>query len=155
MHEIGNEKYNYGNVLSEFSVYATPFKTEGFVIATRVGVGTTVGDPSFFQLMYLGGKQTMRGFHTNRFAGKTALYNNLEMRLKLFDFNSYLLPGTVGLIAFNDVGRVWLPGESSTKWHDSYGTGIYIVPAQLLVIQAVVGFSKEGSLPYISIGFRF
>ena len=29
----------------------------------------------------------------------------LEMRLKLFDFNSYLLPGTVGLIAFNDIGR--------------------------------------------------
>ncbi len=155
MHETGNEKYNYGNVLSEFSVYATPFKTKGFVIANRLGVGSTVGDPSFFQLMYLGGKQTMRGFHSNRFAGKTALYNNLEMRLKLFDFNSYLLPGTVGLIAFNDLGRVWLPGERSSKWHDSYGTGIYIVPAQLVVIQGVIGFSKEGSLPYISIGFRF
>ncbi|MEO6732631.1 MAG: BamA/TamA family outer membrane protein [Ferruginibacter sp.] len=155
MREMNGKKDSYGNVLSEFSVYLAPFKTEGFVIAGRMGAGTTVGEPAFFQQMYLGGKQTLRGFHSNRFAGKTMLYNNLELRMKLFDFNSYILPGTVGLIAFNDVGRVWLPGESSSKWHDGYGTGIYIVPAQLLLIQAVVGFSKEGSLPYISIGFRF
>jgi hypothetical protein len=29
------------------------------------------------------------------------------------------------------------------------------VPAELVLIQAAVGFSKEGSLPYLSIGFRF
>jgi hypothetical protein len=65
------------------------------------------------------------------------------------------LPGSFGLIGFNDVGRVWVPGESSDKWHDGYGGGLYIIPAQLVLIEAVMGFSKEGSLPYISIGFRF
>ncbi|MEO5891836.1 MAG: BamA/TamA family outer membrane protein [Ferruginibacter sp.] len=155
MREIGGENKSYGNLLSEFSFYLAPFKTQNFVIANRVGGGTTIGEPAFFQQMYLGGKQSLRGFHTNRFAGKTVLYNNLEMRLKLFDFNSYLLPGAVGLIAFNDVGRVWLPGETSTKWHDGYGTGIYVIPAQLLLIQGVIGFSAEGALPYISVGFRF
>ena len=153
--EAGGEHNSYGNLLSELSAYWTPFKTENLIMAMRVGAGTTVGAPAFFQQLYLGGKQTLRGFHTNRFAGKTLLYNNIEMRLKLFDFNSYLLPGTVGLIAFNDIGRVWLPGESSSKWHDGYGTGIYIMPANLFLIQGVIGFSKEGSLPYISIGFRF
>ncbi|MCW3091148.1 MAG: hypothetical protein JWP81_2217 [Ferruginibacter sp.] len=155
MKETNGEKSSYGNVLSELSLFLAPFKTQGFVIANRIGAGTTVGKPAFFQQMYIGGKQSLRGFHTNRFAGKTALYNNLEMRIKLFDFNSYLLPGMVGLIAFNDIGRVWLPGEASSRWHDGYGTGIYIVPAQLVLIQAVIGFSKEGTLPYISIGFRF
>jgi hypothetical protein len=77
------------------------------------------------------------------------------LRIKLIDFNSYLLPGTVGLVAFNDFGRVWMPGEPSSQWHDSYGTGIYIVPAQLVLLQGVIGFSKEGSLPYISVGVRF
>jgi outer membrane translocation and assembly module TamA len=124
-------------------------------MANRTGFGLSSGDPAFFQLQYLGGAQTMRGFHTNRFAGKTALYDNAELRIKLFDFNSYLLPGTVGLIGFNDLGRVWMPGEQSDKWHNSYGTGVYVQPAQLILIQFVVGFSKEGSLPYISIGFRF
>lgn len=155
MKETGGEHSSYGNLLTEFSFYCRPFKTESFILANRVGAGTTVGQPAIFQQLYLGGKQSLRGFHSNRFAGKTILYNNLEMRIKLFDFNSYLLPGTVGLIGFNDIGRVWLPGESSSKWHDGYGGGIYIMPANLFLIQAAVGFSKEGSLPYISIGFRF
>lgn len=155
MQQLNGDKKTFGHLLSECSFYADLFNNNRLVVANRIGAATMIGDPSFFQLMQLGGAQTMRGFHTNRFSGKTALYNNLELRLKLFDFNSYVLPGTVGLISFNDVGRVWLPGESSSQWHDSYGTGLYIVPARLVVIQGVVGFSKEGSLPYISVGFRF
>ncbi|MEJ7587706.1 MAG: BamA/TamA family outer membrane protein [Ferruginibacter sp.] len=155
MQETNAEKFAYGNLLSELSVYATPLKSEGIVLANRTGAGTTVGQPAFFQYLFLGGKQNLRGFHTNRFAGKTILYNNLEMRIKVFDFNSYILPGTVGLILFNDIGRVWLPRESSSKWQLGYGSGIYIVPAQLMIIQCVFGFSKENILSYISIGLRF
>jgi outer membrane translocation and assembly module TamA len=77
------------------------------------------------------------------------------MRLKLFDFTSYLFPGTVGLVAFNDVGRVWVPDESSNVWHDGYGAGFYIVPADLILIQAVLAHSVEKTQPYFSIGFRF
>jgi hemolysin activation/secretion protein len=105
--------------------------------------------------MKLGGAQNFRGFHTNRFTGKTIAYNNLELRLKVLDFTSYLLPGSFGVIGFNDVGRVWVPGEKSDQWHDGYGGGLYIIPAQLVLIEAVMGFSKEGSLPYITIGMRF
>ena len=154
MHETTGDKVNYGGLLSELNLYLSPIKKSAFVIAARFGAGTTVGSPSFFQQMYLGGK-TLRGFHTNRFGGKTVLYNNLELRMKLFDFHGYLLPGSVGLIVFNDIGRVWVPGESSSTWHDGYGGGIYVVPAQLILIHAVAGFSREGVLPYVSIGFRF
>lgn len=82
-------------------------------------------------------------------------YNNIEVRLRLFDFVSYVTPGTIGAIAFNDVGRVWTPGESSSQMHDGYGGGLYFIPAELVLIQGVVGFSKEGTYPYISAGFRF
>jgi len=145
----------YGQVLSEFSFYLNPDRDSVLVIANRAGLGTTVGDAAYFQLMKLGGAQNFRGFHTNRFTGKTIAYNNLELRLKVLDFSSYLLPGSLGIIGFNDVGRVWQPGESSDQWHDGYGGGIYLIPAQLVLIEGVVGFSKEGALPYISIGFRF
>ena len=154
MQQLNGSRFAYGQFLSEINFYTAPYNNN-FVIANRTGFGVMGGKPSFFQLLYLGRAQTMRGFHTNRFAGKTAIYNNTELRMKLFDFNSYLLPGTVGMIAFNDIGRVWMPGESSAKWHDSYGAGVYIVPAQLILIQFVIGFSKEGSMPYISIGYRF
>jgi hypothetical protein len=97
----------------------------------------------------------LRGFHSIRFTGKTMLYHNVELRVKLFDFNSYLFPGSIGIIGFNDVGRVWVPGESSNKWHDGYGGGLYIIPAELVLIQAVIGHSIEGTQPYITFGFRF
>ncbi|MDR6943475.1 hypothetical protein [Mucilaginibacter pocheonensis] len=152
----GSGRHNtYGQILSEFSFYLNPDRDSVLVIANRTGLGTTVGDAAYFQLMKLGGAQNFRGFHTNRFTGKSIAYNNLELRLKVLDFSSYLLPGSLGLIGFNDVGRVWVPGESSDQWHDGYGGGIYLIPAQLVLIEGVVGFSKEGALPYISIGFRF
>ncbi|MFD2148531.1 hypothetical protein [Mucilaginibacter antarcticus] len=70
-------------------------------------------------------------------------FNNFEVRVKLFDFTSYLLPGTVGVVGFDDVGRVWSPGEKSDTWHMGYGGGVFFLPAQLILIQGVVGFSKE------------
>lgn len=155
MQQTNRDNKRYGKLTSDFSFYLTLIGDSTLVMANRVAAGTTFGDPEYFQMMSLGGTQIMRGFHTNRFVGKTAVYHNLEMRLKLFDFTSYLLPGTVGMIGFNDFGRVWQPGESSRKWHDSYGGGIYVVPVEMFLIQAVVGFSDEGALPYITAGFRF
>lgn len=151
---LNGEGTGYGRISTEFNFYIrVPDST--FVIANRIGGGTVTGDPAFFQMMQLGGVNNLRGFHTNRFTGKTMVYHNLDLRLKLFDFTSYLFPGTVGLLGFHDTGRVWVPGQSSSRWHHGYGGGIYVSPADLILIQAAVGFSKEGSLPYISIGFGF
>ncbi len=151
----GSESNRYGQIISEFDFYVNPFHSSNLVVANRTGAGTTVGDAAYYQQLKLGGPQTLRGFHTARFTGKSMLYNNLELRLKLFDFNSYLFPGAVGVIGFNDVGRVWSPGESSSQWHDGYGGGIYIIPAELIVIQFTEGISKETTLRYLSFSYRF
>ena len=152
--QLNGDHERYGKIQSEFRYYLNPGQS-GFVIANRLGGGTTVGDPEFFQQMQLGGVHNLRGFHTNRFTGKSMLYYNLDLRLKLFDFTSYIVPGSLGLLGFNDVGRVWVPGQTSSQWHHGYGGGIYIVPADLILIQAAVGFSKESTMPYISVGFNF
>lgn len=152
--QLNGDHERYGKIQSEFRYYLNPGQS-GFVIANRLGGGTTVGDPEFFQQMQLGGVHNLRGFHTNRFTGKSMLYYNLDLRLKLFDFTSYIVPGSLGLLGFNDVGRVWVPGHTSNQWHHGYGGGIYIVPADLILIQAAVGFSKESTMPYISVGFNF
>lgn len=155
MKQTNGEHNTYGKLTTDFSFYLPLAGDSTLVMANRIAAGTTFGSPAYFQMMALGGAQVLRGFHTNRFIGKTAVYHNLEFRLKLFDFASYLLPGTVGLVAFNDIGRVWLPGEKSSKWHDGYGGGLYVIPAELFIIQASVGISTEGALPYITAGFRF
>lgn len=148
----GDERYGILN--TEFRFYWNPGKS-GLVIANRIGGGTTVGDPSFFQHIQLGGVNSLRGFNSRRFTGKTGLYHNLDLRLKLFNFTSYLVPGTVGMIAFNDVGRVWQSGESSSRWHQGYGGGLYVMPGNQFLIQGTLGFSKEATMPYFSVGFNF
>lgn len=124
------------------------------LLTNRLGGGLTYGKPAFYQLLYLGGHDNLRGFRNYRFAGNHAFYHNIEARLKLFDFSSYLFPGSVGLLAFNDLGRVWLRGESSARWHAGYGGGLYVTPASLLVLTASVGVSPDGVLPYIALGVR-
>lgn len=152
--QLNGDYDRYGKLQTEFRAYFNPGKG-GFVIANRVGGGTTFGNPEYFQLMQLGGVHNLRGYHSNRFSGRTMAYESLDLRMKLFDFASYIVPGSLGVLAFNDVGRVWYPGQSSDKWHYAYGGGIYIVPAELILIQAAVGISKESTLPYISVGFNF
>jgi hypothetical protein len=155
MKQLNASDHDYGQIQSEFSFYINPGKDSVFVIANRTGGGTTLGGAGFYQQLRLGGNQNLRGFYIGRFTGKTMAYNDFELRLKLFDFASYLLPGTLGIIGFNDVGRVWSPGESSNQWHDGYGGGLYFLPAQLFMVQVVVGASKEGVYPYIGAGFKF
>ncbi len=155
MRQVNGDRSAFGKILSEINFYIPLLKDSNIVIANRVGGGTTIGSPAFFQQPQLGGVMNLRGFHTYRFTGKSMLFYNLDLRCKLFDFNSYLFPGTVGVVGFNDVGRVWAPGESSRKWHHGYGAGIYIIPAELIIIQALVSHSVEGTVPYVSLGFTF
>lgn len=153
--QINQQNHHYGELQSEFSFFANPDHDSVLVIAARVGGGTILGHAEYFQQLKLGGSDNLRGFRTWRFTGKSMLYNNVEARLKLFDFNSYLFPGSFGVIGFNDVGRVWTPGEKSSKWHDGYGGGFFLLPADLLLIQATLGHSVEGKFVYINLGYRF
>lgn len=152
---LNQSGHTFGQWISEFTFYIAPGADSVFVIADRTGAGITFGNAAYFQQIRLGGSQNLRGYYHWRFTGKNAAYNNLEVRLKLLDFESYIAPGAFGLVAFNDIGRVWSPGEKSSTWHDGYGGGFYFAPAQLILVQAVMGFSNEGAYPYISAGFRF
>jgi hypothetical protein len=155
MQQVSHGSKRYGGIMSEFSFYLNPDQHSVLIFANRTGAGTQVGDPAYFQLLKLGGPQTLRGYHTWRFSGKTMLYNNFELRLKLLDFNAYLFPGSIGVIGLQDVGRVWMPGETSSQWHAGYGAGIYIIPNELILFQVSKGYSTEGSINYLTLGYRF
>lgn len=153
MTQLDTGRGEYLQAASALSFYFSPI--HDFTIANRIGGGTTLGSPDFYQLFYLGGNDNLRGFRNYRFAGESMLYHNLELRLKLFDFTSYLFPGSVGMIGFNDLGRVWAADEHSKKIHHGIGGGFYLIPAKMILLQGVVGFSSEEILPHVSIGFRF
>ena len=81
--------------------------------------------------------------------------NLFELRIKLANLASYILPGQIGLIGFYDIGKVWQEGYNDKRWHQGAGGGLYFAPAQIFVFQAVLGSSVEGLYPYFSAGFRF
>lgn len=146
-----------GQILSTFSFYLNPGNDSVFVIADRIGGGIFRGNGEFFQMMNLGGPFSLQGFHTSRFIGRQMVFNDLEMRLKLFKFNAYLFPGTLGIIGYNDAGRVWIPGETSSTIHDAYGGGLFITPYNKFILSAVLGHAPapDGNLLYLAAGFRF
>ena len=86
---------------------------------------------------------------------RDARANNFEIRMKIANFTGYIIPGIFGLTGFYDVGRVWVDGEKSDKWHSGVGGGVFFAPAQMVVVNVVAGYSDEGWLPYVTMGFRF
>lgn len=146
---------SYTQLRSDMSIYASLGMPASVVLVTRLGGGIIWGRPEFFQGLSLGGTSNLRGFRNHRFTGTSMLYNNMELRVKLFDFTSYIFPGSVGLIAFNDVGRVWVKDEKSGQWHNGFGGGLYLSPVNMFIVTATLGHSREGTLPYVTLGFKF
>lgn len=151
LQQVHGETRAFGALRSEALLFTRLRKDSGLVLMNRIGGGLTTGDPLFYQMLVLGGDQNLRGYNTNRFTGRSMLYHNAELRLRLFRFTSYLFPGTVGLIGFNDVGRVWMPKEKAANWHDGYGGGLYITPAEVVLIRAVVAHSTETTQVYFNL----
>jgi hemolysin activation/secretion protein len=133
------------------------FKTKAtLVYAFRLGAGHSFGKFAFPQAQYLGGTENLRGYRKDRFAGRTMLYQNSEIRWKVADFKTYLFPGSFGIFLFNDVGRVWQDDEKSTDWHVGNGGGIWISPLRRIVLTAAYTRSKEEKgLPLVTLGFQF
>ncbi|NVO32285.1 metallophosphoesterase family protein [Hymenobacter lapidiphilus] len=141
---------------TELALYRSLRVPVRLTLATRLG-GTAVlsRDYEFFQAATLDGLSNLRGYRRTRFAGRQSAYNNTEARLQVGQFRSYLFPASFGVLAFHDIGRVWVPGESSETWHRGYGGGLWLAPFQQLVLTAMYGISSEDRLPLIRLGYFF
>lgn len=140
----------------DMSILASFESRARLVYGIRFGVGHNIGKFEFPQAQYLSGTENLRGYRRNRFAGRTAMYNNLEVRLKIAEFKTYFFPGQFGILLFNDVGRVWADRERSNDWHVGNGGGIWIAPINRFVITAQYTRSKEEKgLPLVTFGFQF
>ena len=146
---------NYKQVKSEISFYYSFQFPAVVTLASRTGFSHNIGDFEFYNASILGGKTNLRGFRRTRFYGNTSFYQNTDLRIKLFDFQSYAFPGQFGILVFHDVGRVWLDGEPSDLWHDSKGIGIWLAPLSKAVISFSVAFNEDENLPFLGVGFFF
>lgn len=152
-YSIIDEGKNFIKVKSDLSFYLSFNKDPRVVFAFRFGGATNIGENEFYHSNFLGGKTNLRGFRSNRFAGDNSFYQNTEMRIKLLNIRSYVLNGQTGIMIFNDIGRVWVNGEESKKWHDGYGAGIWLTPFDFTALTLAYSRSAEESL--ITFTFKF
>lgn len=145
----------FARFASELRLYYSPPIPSQITLALRAGGATNVGTFSFFQANTIGVSDNLRGYRSSRFAGRSSAFGNAELRAKLFDFNIYLTRGEIGAFGFFDTGRVWVDDENSDVWHQGYGGGLWVTPFNLILLTGSMGFSEEGRVFDLSIGFQY
>jgi outer membrane protein assembly factor BamA len=104
------------------------FYTPSFLPFTTLalrGIGEKIwGSYPFFESVFLGGNESLRGFERQRFAGDAALMGGGELRTKAIDV-PFLVPLAAGVSVFAETGRVLYSGETSTRWHHVFGGGLW------------------------------
>jgi outer membrane translocation and assembly module TamA len=146
---------SFAQLIPEIAFYKSLNARSTIVIADRAGGVIGLGNTAFYQSAFIGGHENLLGYRQYRLAGQHSFYNNFELRMKLADIASYIIPGQFGIIGFWDAGRVWEKHDNSGKWHHGKGGGIYFAPASVLALSFVVGHSSEGLYPYFTMGLRF
>ena len=125
------------------------------VLSLKAGGATVFGDAPYFDAATIGGSRTLRGFARDRFRGQHAVFGSAQLRTPVTPF-FVLFPGTIGLNAALDVGRVFHDGERSDTWHAGYGGGIWISIVRpehtggLTIMR-----SEEGTRLYLRLGFPY
>lgn len=152
---INNAKDQFLQLKSEISLYGTPNINIPFTFALRLGGATNLGSYRFFQANALGNNTYLRGFRNNRFSGRSFLFENAELRLKLTNLRNYVFTGNIGLFGFFDSGRIYSDNPEGKEWHNGYGPGMWINLYNKLMLTGSYGMSKEGRYVTIKTGFYF
>ncbi|MEX0996863.1 MAG: metallophosphoesterase [Flavobacteriaceae bacterium] len=98
-------------------------------MATQLRFGNNF---EFYQAAQLGANSGLRAFRNERFTGKNSLVTGGDLRYSFNTIRTGFLPMQLGILGGYDGGKVWIPGEDSSTWHNSYGGGIFVNLAERL-----------------------
>ncbi|SHL59388.1 metallophosphoesterase [Hymenobacter psychrotolerans] len=156
-YQLNAEKLKYGRLATEFRFYLTPNFPFQLTWAGRIGANRNIGDYRFYQANTLGGTTNLRGYRRTRFAGRSSVFANAEVRVQLFEFNAYLVPGKFGILGLADAARVYSPYDSQTgikAFHTGVGGGVWADILKQAVINATYSVGEE-NLVFVGFDFLF
>jgi hypothetical protein len=146
---------SYAEVHGEAATYLTARAPLEPTLAFRVGGRKLWGRFPFFDAAFIGGASTVRLGKVNRYAGDASAYGSAELRLTVAPVQ-LVLPADFGVFGLADVGRVFLEGESSDKWHTAVGGGIWISYLdRAYMISLALASGEERTALYAQAGFGF
>jgi len=138
------------------------------ILAGRVGIGNIFGNNApFFEyqdqwspegsINALGGRQSLRGYRSNRFLARAMWFGNIELRVRLIEFPAGKQRFAFALAPFFDAGTV------RDRWQDlsfrdtrvAGGGGLRIAWNQSTIISLDYGHSREDRLFFVGIGQTF
>lgn len=145
----------FGFIKSRVGFYNSLVKSRKLVLKTNFQYDINLGNRyQFYQAATLGADNGLRGYREQRFSGKSSLVGSGDLRYSLPKFKIGLFPIQTGIYGGADLGRVWARNESSNKWHNSYGGGIWATGGGLNANLSLF-HSKEGSRFSFGLGFDF
>ncbi len=131
------------------------FKTFTDFILILSGSGEKLfGTYPFFEAAALGGIKNLRGFPRERFQGDAMISGQSDLKIKIASVNLFL-PSTFGISGMSDIGRVFVKGENSEKWHNTYGGGLWLEIAKMALLNFTIAHSPEITKYYFSFGVGF
>jgi hypothetical protein len=149
--ELLDSEAAFGELHLLASAYLTPRPWVTF--APRVGARQVWGRFPLHEAAFIGGHERVRGLAPNRYAGEAAAWLNTDTRVKTGGV-PFLVDWDFGVLGIADVGRVWLGGESSDRWHLGAGGGLWMMLPDRSVAATLTAVSSEGRLG-ISFDLRF
>lgn len=151
-----NEDNAFGYLKPHLAINHGLNKSASLVIATKIGGEAILGDDfELYHAAQLGGSENLRGFRKERFTGKYSTFQSTDLRLKIGDFNTGIIPTKYGVTGGFDYGRVWIDNDSSDKWHNSVGGSIWLSGLETFTLNAGYYSSSDGGIISFILGFSF
>lgn len=150
-HPLVHGAGTFGDIAGEAAAYI-PLLGDGPHLALRAGGERVFGDFPVLEAAFLGGRHTIRGTDTDRWAGDASVYGSAELRVPV-DTVTLLTRTEVGVFAFGDAGRVWYDGGSPGGWQGGYGAGGWLAAFGRSVSLAVA--RGEGTRIHAWLGMPF
>jgi Calcineurin-like phosphoesterase len=151
-----DESNNFGYIIPSLSFDYKLVPSGQIVLATKLKSHLTLGDGfEFYQAASLGASDGLRGYRNERFTGKSAFYQSTDIRLNLRKVKTGLLPLNIGIYGGVDYGKVWVDGEDSNKWNNSYGGGVFANMLNMMSLNLSAFNSNDGLRLAFKLGFGF
>ena len=151
--KILDNKYTFGKASIDIRSYFTSKILTNTTFALRAGGEKVWGKFPFFESAFLGGENNLLGYLRNRFAGDASIYGQAESKIYLTPLK-FIIRGKFGVHLFANSGRVFAKNEDSSKWHSSFGGGVWMsFLDRTLNLILTTAYSKEKIIYYFNTAF--
>ena len=124
------------------------------VIAVRAGGKKVFGNFPYFDAAFVGGGDSFRSEHRQRYAGDASLYGSAELRVPIAKV-PIILPLDVGALAFSDAARVYVDGDSPGGWHSALGGGFWVGAIDASKNVNVLFTNRSNRRVIVNLGFTY